>query len=148
MQIKNNYRLGWTRALPGCAPEMGEGVYNGDLGTIMEVDLYEQTIQVLFDDSRAALYEFSMLDELELAYCISIHKSQGSEFPIVLLPIMGGPPMLMTRNLLYTAVTRARNMVYILGREFALEQMVHNNQVKRRYSALCGFLRRQKELLP
>ncbi|MEA4970615.1 MAG: ATP-dependent RecD-like DNA helicase [Candidatus Pelethousia sp.] len=148
MQIKNDYRLGWTRSLPGQALEMGEGVYNGDLGTIMAVDLYEQSVEVLFDDGRAALYEFSMLDELELAYCISIHKSQGSEFPIVLLPVMGGPPLLMTRNLLYTAVTRARKKVYILGRDSALSQMVANNQVKRRYSALCAFLQRQKELLP
>lgn len=148
MQVRNDYRLGWTRSLAGQAPEMGEGVYNGDLGTIMAVDLYEQSVEVLFDDGRTALYEFSMLDELELAYCISIHKSQGSEFPIVLLPIMGGPPLLMTRNLLYTAVTRARKKVYILGRESALGQMVTNNQVKRRYSALCAFLQRQKELLP
>lgn len=148
MQVKNDYRLCWTRTLAGQAPEMGEGVYNGDLGTIMAVDLYEQTVEVLFDDGRCALYEFSMLDELELAYCISIHKSQGSEFPIVLLPLMGGPPMLMTRNLLYTAVTRARKMVHILGRESALGQMVENNQVRRRYSALGAFLRRQRELMP
>ncbi|NCB30798.1 MAG: ATP-dependent RecD-like DNA helicase [Clostridia bacterium] len=148
MQIKNDYRIGWVRTLPGGKPEMGEGAYNGDLGTIMAVDLYEQTVEVLFDDGRSALYEFSMLDELELAYCISIHKSQGSEFPIVLLPLLGGPPMLMTRNLLYTAVTRARKLVYILGREECLGQMVKNNQVRRRYSALCGFLRRQRELLP
>ena len=148
MQIKNDYRLSWTRALPGQPPEMGEGVYNGDLGTIMCVDLYEQNVEVLFDDGRTALYEFSMLDELELAYCISIHKSQGSEFPIVLLPVMGGPPLLMTRNLIYTAVTRARKKVYILGREAALSQMVANNQVRRRYSALRAFLQRQKELLP
>lgn len=148
MQIRNDYRLGWTRTLAGQAPEMGEGVYNGDLGTIMAVDLYEQIVEVLFDDGRCALYEFSMLDELELAYCISIHKSQGSEFPIVLLPLMGGPPMLMTRNLLYTAVTRARKLVYILGREESLGQMVKNSQVRRRYSALCAFLRRQKELMP
>lgn len=148
MQIRNDYRLGWTRNLPGRAPETGEGVYNGDLGTIMAIDLYEQTVEVLFDDNRTALYEFSMLDELELAYCISIHKSQGSEFPIALLPLMGGPPMLMTRNLLYTAVTRARKLVYILGRRECLEQMVQNNQVKRRYSALCSLLQKQKERMP
>lgn len=148
MQIKNDYRLAWTRSLPQRPPEMGEGVYNGDLGTIMSIDLYDQTLEVLFDDGRSAVYAFSMLEELELAYCISIHKSQGSEFPIVLLPLLGGPPMLLNRNLLYTAVTRARHMVYILGRQSCIQQMVRNNQVKRRYSGLARFLCRQKELLP
>lgn len=148
MQIKNDYRLAWTRSLPHQPPEMGEGVYNGDLGTIMSIDLYEQTLEVLFDDGRSAVYRFSMLEELELAYCISIHKSQGSEFPIVLLPLLGGPPMLLNRNLLYTAVTRARHMVCILGRQSCIQQMVRNNQVKRRYSGLARFLCRQKELLP
>ena len=148
MQIKNDYRLAWTRSLPHQPPEMGEGVYNGDLGTIMYIDLYEQTLEVLFDDGRSAVYSFSMLEELELAYCISIHKSQGSEFPIVLLPLLGGPPMLLNRNLLYTAVTRARHMVCILGRQSCIQQMVRNNQVKRRYSGLARFLCRQKELLP
>lgn len=148
MQIKNDYRLAWTRSLPHQPPEMGEGVYNGDLGTIMSIDLYDQTLEVLFDDGRSVVYSFSMLEELELAYCISIHKSQGSEFPIVLLPLLGGPPMLLNRNLLYTAVTRARHMVYILGRQSCIQQMVRNNQVKRRYSGLARFLCRQKELLP
>lgn len=148
MQIKNDYRLAWTRSLPHQPPEMGEGVYNGDLGTIMSIDLYDQTLEVLFDDGRSAVYSFSMLEELELAYCISIHKSQGSEFPIVLLPLLGGPPMLLNRNLLYTAVTRARHMVCILGRQSCVQQMVRNNQVKRRYSGLARFLCRQKELLP
>lgn len=148
MQIKNDYRLAWTRSLPHQPPEMGEGVYNGDLGTIMSIDLYEQTLEVLFDDGRSAVYAFSMLEELELAYCISIHKSQGNEFPIVLLPLLGGPPMLLNRNLLYTAVTRARHMVCILGRQSCIQQMVRNNQVKRRYSGLARFLCRQKELLP
>ena len=148
MQIKNDYRLAWTRSLPHQPPEMGEGVYNGDLGTIMSIDLYEQTLEVLFDDGRSAVYSFSMLEEMDLAYCISIHKSQGSEFPIVLLPLLGGPPMLLNRNLLYTAVTRARHMVCILGRQSCIQQMVRNNQVKRRYSGLARFLCRQKELLP
>lgn len=139
MQIKNDYRMGWKRSKPGRPDELGEGVYNGDLGTIMAIDLYEQTVEVLFDDERTALYEFSQLEELELAYCISIHKSQGSEFPVVILPLAGGPPMLMTRNLLYTAVTRARNRVHILGYAECPAQMVANSQVKRRYSAL-GYL--------
>ena len=147
MQVKNNYRLGWKRAKKGRPEEAGEGVFNGDLGTIMRVDLYEQTVEVLFDDERCALYEFGMLEEIELAYCISIHKSQGSEFPIVLLPLLGGPPMLMTRNLLYTAVTRARNMVYIVGKRECPAQMVRNNQVKKRYSALKSLIVQQREML-
>ncbi len=146
MQVKNDYRMGWKRARRGRPDELGEGVYNGDLGTIMSIDLYEQTVDVLFDDEREALYEFSQLEELELAYCISIHKSQGSEFPVVILPLAGGPPMLMTRNLLYTAVTRARKAVYIIGHEECPAQMVANNQVRRRYSALAAFMRADRGL--
>ena len=146
MQVKNDYRMSWKRARRGRPDELGEGVYNGDLGTIMSIDLYEQTVDVLFDDEREALYEFSQLEELELAYCISIHKSQGSEFPVVILPLAGGPPMLMTRNLLYTAVTRARKAVYIIGHEECPAQMVANNQVKQRYSALAAFMRADRGL--
>ncbi|MDR0840581.1 MAG: ATP-dependent RecD-like DNA helicase [Christensenellaceae bacterium] len=148
MQIKNDYRLMWQRSRPNLPTEVGEGVYNGDMGTILRIDLYEQTVEVLFDDARCTLYEFNMLEELELAYCISIHKSQGSEFPIVLLPLAGGPPMLMTRNLLYTAVTRARKQVYIIGHADCPARMVQNAQVRRRYSALASMLQAQKELLP
>lgn len=146
MQVKNDYRMSWKRARRGRPDELGEGVYNGDLGTIMSIDLYEQTVDVLFDDEREALYEFSQLEELELAYCISIHKSQGSEFPVVILPLAGGPPMLMTRNLLYTAVTRARKAVYIIGHEECPAQMVANNQVKQRYSALAALMRADRGL--
>ena len=146
MQVKNDYRMSWKRVRRGRPDELGEGVYNGDLGTIMSIDLYEQTVDVLFDDGREALYEFSQLEELELAYCISIHKSQGSEFPVVILPLAGGPPMLMTRNLLYTAVTRARKAVYIIGHEECPAQMVANNQVKQRYSALAAFMRADRGL--
>ncbi|MDY5366841.1 MAG: AAA family ATPase, partial [Eubacteriales bacterium] len=146
MQVKNDYRMSWKRARRGRPDELGEGVYNGDLGTIMSIDLYEQTVDVLFDDEREALYEFSQLEELELAYCISIHKSQGSEFPVVILPLAGGPPMLMTRSLLYTAVTRARKAVYIIGHEECPAQMVANNQVKQRYSALAALMRADRGL--
>ena len=139
MQIKNDYKLEWMRGRGG-AIEKGEGVFNGDLGTIVQIDTAEQNLTVLFDDAREALYDFGMLEELDLAYCISIHKSQGSEFPVVLLPIAGGPPMLMTRNLLYTAISRARNQVVLLGRKESILKMAFNTEIKRRYSALRAFM--------
>ena len=141
MQIKNNYRIEWARKSCGPGAEGGQGVFNGDLGTILRIDSEAQTLQVLFDDERCAIYEFSMLEELELAYCISIHKSQGSEFPVVLMPLVDGPPQLLTRNLLYTAVTRARKQVYIVGHESCILTMVRNSQVKKRYSGLKSFLK-------
>ncbi len=136
MQIRNDYKLEWIRPNAAGSPELGAGVYNGDLGTILRMDLLEQTLDVLFDDERLAQYTFSQLDELELAYCISIHKSQGSEFPLVVLPLFNGPPVLMTRNLLYTAVTRARAQVVIIGNWKSVLQMVENKRTRRRYSAL------------
>ena len=111
----------------------------------MRIDNTEQELEVLFDDERAAVYDFTMLDELSLAYAVTVHKSQGSEFPIVVLPLVSGAPSLMTRNLLYTAVTRAREQVYILGRSRCVFDMVGNGQVKKRYSALNVFL---QELAP
>lgn len=141
MQIKNNYRLEWKKSVRGEIVETGEGVYNGDMGTIMRIDSDAQIMQILFDDEKLAEYEFSMLDELTLAYCVSVHKSQGSEFPIVILPLLGGQPQLMTRNLLYTAVTRARSQVYIVGREYAVMNMISNTNVKKRYSALKEYLK-------
>ena len=96
---------------------------------------------MLFDDERCASYSQQQLEELTLAYCISIHKSQGSEFPIVVLPLFSGPPMLMTRNLLYTAVTRARNQVFIIGKGECVMNMVKNAHVRRRYSGLAQFMR-------
>ncbi len=136
MQIKNNYRIEWARTGKDGTPELGTGIYNGDLGTIYRMDMQEQTLDVLFDDERTASYTFHQLEELELAYCISIHKSQGSEFPVVVLPIFAGPPMLMTRNLLYTGVTRARAQVIIVGRWDSVAQMVENKRQRTRYSAM------------
>jgi exodeoxyribonuclease V alpha subunit len=136
MQVKNNYRLEWSRhGEDGMALE-GEGVFNGDVGYIQDIDPEEQTLTVLFDDDKTVVYEFSQLDELELSYAISIHKSQGSEFPVVIIPLVSGPPMLMTRNLLYTGVTRAREMVVLVGRENLIHRMVDNNHIARRYSCL------------
>ncbi len=135
MQIKNDYKLEWTREENG-KMEFGVGVFNGDMGTLYRIDNEERSVWVLFDDARLAIYGFNQLDMLELAYCISIHKSQGSEFPAVVLPLVQGPPMLMTRNLLYTAITRARHRAVIVGRYDTVCAMVDKEQSKKRYSSL------------
>ena len=131
MQVRNNYDLAWEKD-----GDDGEGVFNGDIGYIAAVDKRERALVVEFDDGRVAEYDETLLDDLELAYCMSVHKSQGSEFDAVVLPLTGGPPMLMTRNLLYTAVTRAKRLVVIVGRESCVRQMVDNNHILTRYSAL------------
>ena len=136
MQTRNNYQLKWKKE-GVFAWEEGQGVFNGDIGFITSIDTQERTVEVRFDDERIATYEGGDIDDLELAYCISVHKSQGSEFPVVVMPAVGGPPMLLTRNLLYTAVTRARRMVMIVGREAAIDQMIRNVNTRKRYSALC-----------
>lgn len=132
MQMRNNYDLEWTRD-----GETGTGAFNGDIGFVTDIDDEAGTTEVTFDDERVALYEEAGLADLELAYCVSVHKSQGSEFDAVVLPLTGGPPMLLTRNLLYTAVTRARRLAVIVGRERCIRQMVENDHVALRYSALA-----------
>lgn len=145
MQTRNNYQLEWKKeGIFGW--EKGQGVFNGDIGFVTEADEQERTISVQFDDDRIATYEGGDIDDLELAYCISVHKSQGSEFPVVIMPVVGGPPMLLTRNLLYTAVTRARRLVMLVGREAAVDQMIWNVNTRRRYSALCWRLTQVMEL--
>lgn len=140
MQTRNNYQLEWRKeGVFGW--EKGQGVFNGDIGFVTEIDPQERTITVCFDDEREAVYEGGDVDDLELAYCISVHKSQGSEFPVVVMPVVGGPPMLLTRNLLYTAVTRARQLVMLVGREAAIDRMIANADTRRRYTALCERLR-------
>ena len=139
--IKNNYDIEWTKSIYGKPDEDGEGIFNGDIGTILKINSITKFMTVIFDDERVADYNFTQLEELELAYCISIHKSQGSEFPCVVLPLMNGPIMLMNRNILYTAVTRARSNVFILGSTSCIEGMVQNMRVKKRYSALEFFLK-------
>jgi len=132
MHIKNNYNLEWEDE----KGHEGQGVFNGDMGTVLLVDNDDKTVTVLFDGDRMAVYEYGILEELELAYCLSVHKSQGSEFRAVVMPAVGGPPMLLTRNLFYTALTRARELVVLVGREDAIAAMVNNNHIARRYTAL------------
>ena len=136
MQVRNNYDLEWTKG-----DEDGQGVFNGDIGYILAVDRRGRALTVEYDDGRVAEYDESLLDDLELAYCMSVHKSQGSEFDAVVMPLISGPPMLMTRNLLYTAVTRAKRLVVLVGREGCVRAMVDNNRITRRYSALEKRLR-------
>ena len=137
MQMKNDYRVEWKRRLPSGATEEGMGAFNGDLGTVFRINELDRSISIVFDDDRLAMFDFTKLDELDLAYCISIHKSQGSEFPIVVLPLFGSAAPLMTRNLLYTAVTRAKRQVVCIGRRDAIQSMIANNRTDRRYTALC-----------
>jgi len=136
MQVKNNYEIEWRKD-----SETGEGVFNGDIGFITGIDPEERTLTVTFDDGRKAEYDDDTLDELELAYCMSVHKSQGSEFEAVVLPLVSGPMMLMTRNLLYTAVTRAKRLVVITGREECVRAMVRNNHIAKRYTSLSERLK-------
>ena len=137
MQIRNNYQAPWEIVGKYNIPiDSGTGVFNGDMGIITEINDYSQEMVVEFDDKRRVKYPFADLDELELSYAITIHKSQGSEYPAVIMPILGGPRMLLNRNLLYTAVTRARSTVCILGSEETLSQMVGNEDQLRRYTGL------------
>ncbi|MBQ3938662.1 MAG: ATP-dependent RecD-like DNA helicase [Clostridia bacterium] len=143
MQTKNNYNLEWVRSIAGRPSVEGTGVFNGDIGTVMNIDTDSRFITVLFDDERSADYNAAQFDELELAYCISVHKSQGSEFPCVVLPLVNGPRMLFNRNILYTAITRAKDRVIILGTHECLEFMIGNTNARKRYSALGYFLTEQ-----
>lgn len=137
MQIKNNYQLNWeTKSKYGITTESGTGIFNGDMGILREINLFAEQIIVEFDEGRLVEYTFSQLEELELAYAITIHKSQGSEYPAVVMPLLSGPRMLMNRNLLYTAVTRAKSCVTIVGREETVQMMIENETEQRRYSSL------------
>lgn len=137
MQIKNDYKVEWTKRGPHGTELAGTGAFNGDLGTLYRIEPALRRFSVLFDDDRLAHFDFSQFEEIDLAYCISIHKSQGSEFPTVILPLFGGPPILLTRNLLYTAVTRARDSVICIGDRATIRQMVANNRDAKRYTALA-----------
>ena len=137
MQIRNNYQIQWeTRSKYGIPVETGLGVFNGDMGVIREINSFAETMTVEFDEGRMVEYSFKQLEELELAYAITIHKSQGSEYPAVVIPVHSGPRMLMTRNLIYTAVTRARKCVCLVGVPETFQAMVDNGMEQRRYSGL------------
>ena len=141
MQVKNNYQLEWEiRSKYGLCIDKGTGVFNGDTGIIEEINFFAETLTVSFDEGRLVEYPFKLLEELELAYAITIHKSQGSEYPAVVIPLFQGPRMLMNRNLLYTAVTRAKKCVTIVGNDEIFYTMVNNNSQLKRYSGLCDRL--------
>ncbi len=146
MQIKNNYHMPWRMytARNGIHTEDGQGVYNGDTGLIQTIDRENETLEVLFDDNRLVSYDFTQLDELELSYAITIHKSQGSEYPVVIIPVIYAPPMLMSRNLIYTAITRAKTLVVLVGIQDAIHTMVDNSKEIDRYSSLSRRLQALK----
>lgn len=137
MQIKNNYQIEWEiRTKFGLCVDKGMGIFNGDTGIIEEINDFAETMTISFDEGRKVEYPFKLLEELELAYAVTIHKSQGSEYPAVVIPLLSGPRMLMNRNLLYTAVTRAKKCVTIVGDEQTFYEMIQNNSQQRRYSGL------------
>ena len=133
MQVRNNYDMPWTMKY---SDENGTGVFNGDEGVITNIDPENSCLYVLFDEERIVKYDFLQLDELEPAYAITVHKSQGSEFEIVVMPMYQAPPMLLSRNLFYTAVTRAKRLVVLVGSERIMRTMVDNNRHVQRYSSL------------
>ena len=136
IQTRNDYRLPWRRRT-AAGEEEGAGVFNGDVGFVIALDPEDHMLTVLFDEDREVTYESGDLDDLEPAYCLSVHKAQGSEFPVVVMPVTPGPPMLLTRNLLYTALTRARSLVVLVGTEQVIARMVENDHVVRRFTALA-----------
>lgn len=142
MQTKNNYQLAWEiRTKFGLTVDKGLGIFNGDMGIIRQINDFAEQMIIEFDEGRMVEYSYKLLDELELAYAITIHKSQGSEYPAVVIPLLGGPMMLMNRNLLYTAVTRARKCVTLVGNEVTFQQMIQNTSQQKRYSGLCDRLK-------
>ncbi len=146
MQIKNNYQLEWeVRSRYGLTIDKGMGVFNGDMGLIRSIDNYQEIVTVEFEEGRMVDYSFKQLDELELAYAITIHKSQGSEYPAVVIPLLTGPKMLMNRNLLYTAVTRAKKCVTLVGNDVTFQNMIQNVSEQKRYTGLKNQLREKAE---
>jgi len=141
MQVRNNYNISWKIMSDyNIRIDEGVGVFNGDMGTIADINHFAETVKVEFDDLKVVTYEFNQLDELELAYSVTIHKSQGSEYPVVIIPLFKGPSMLLSRNLLYTAVTRAKKMVVLVGDENILAHMIYNNREIHRNSTLFSMI--------
>ncbi|BDF04113.1 SF1B family DNA helicase RecD2 [[Clostridium] hylemonae] len=145
MQIKNNYQLEWEVSTKyGMTIDKGLGIFNGDMGIIKDINTYEETISVEYDEHRVVKYPYSLLDELELAYAITIHKSQGSEYPAVVIPLLKGPRQLYHRNLLYTAVTRARQCVTLVGSDTVFQDMIQNTNEQNRNTSLAERIRELK----
>ena len=139
MQTKNNYDMEWNiMSTYGISAQRGKGVFNGDIGIIDHINKPSRLIRIIFDDGREAEYSYETLEELELAYAITIHKSQGSEYPVVIMPLLGGPRSLLYRNLLYTGVTRAKDCVVILGSENTVKEMIRCENENRRYTGLAA----------
>ena len=138
MQVRNNYDIAWKNLN---TDEEGNGVFNGDVGTVYTIFPQGQYVEVLYDEERLVRYDFTQLEELEMAYAVTVHKSQGSEFGAVVLPLYPCAPQLMSRNLLYTAITRARRLVVLVGREGVMHTMIANNRPTVRYSGLCDKIR-------
>lgn len=144
MQTRNNYQLEWEiRTKYGLSVDKGTGIFNGDMGIVREINDFSETMTIEFDEGRMVEYPYKLLDELELAYAITIHKSQGSEYPAVVIPLLKGPAMLLNRNLIYTAVTRARKCVTLVGNENTFYEMVQNTSQQKRYSGLKARLREE-----
>ncbi len=144
MQIRNNYKLEWkifSDGTKGGLLDQGIGVFNGDMGIVTEINDFDEKVLVTFDDGRVASYDYNMLDELEHAFAITIHKSQGSEYPAVVIPLLTGPYKLLTRNLLYTAVTRARRLVVIVGNIGKVNEMIDNVFEQERYTSFTERIR-------
>ena len=142
MQIKNNYQLEWEVTTKfGLTVDKGVGVFNGDMGVIREINQYTENIEVEFDEGRRVKYGFDAVEELELAYAITVHKSQGSEYPAVIIPLLQGPRLLYNRNLLYTAVTRAKKCLTIIGSDTVFQEMIQNKNEQARYTSLAERIR-------
>ena len=147
MQTVNDYELAFTKTLPNGAVEEGQGVFNGDIGFVSKVDKLAGSCYVTFDDGRVACYTHNDLQNLQLAYAITVHKSQGSEFDVVVMPLLSGPPTIINKNLLYTGITRAKKVVVLVGSKKILSMMIHNNYIAARTTLLCKFLRDSKRTL-
>ena len=138
MQIKNNYQLEWeVKTKYGLVVDQGQGIFNGDMGIVTEINTYDETLEVEYDEHRKVKYPFEMAEELELAYAITVHKSQGSEYPAVMIPLLQGPRLLYNRNLLYTAVTRAKKCLTIVGSEQVFQEIIRNKSEQNRYTSLA-----------